>query len=138
MLLVTVLLLQLLLLLHLTDSCASRCCGRPIWSIENHKFDAFLDVCDRKIHTDTYRYALRNTVRYSQIQSDMHCFQNCICACIHDKNTYTYIAFEQCICVCMHCEIQSDTVRYIQICTAFKNVHVHVFMTKIHTHMHCL
>jgi hypothetical protein len=66
MLLVTVLLLQLLLLLHLTDSCASRCCGRPIWSIENHKFDAFLDVCDRKIHTDTYRYALRNTVRYSR------------------------------------------------------------------------
>ena len=31
-----------------------------------------------------------------------------------------------------------NTVRYIQICTAFKNAHVHVFMTKIHTHMHCL
>ena len=76
MLLVTVLLLQLLLLLHLTDSCASRCCGQPIWSIENHKFDAFLNVCDRKIHTDTYRYALRNTVRYSQIQSDMNRQQN--------------------------------------------------------------
>jgi hypothetical protein len=34
----------------------------------------------------------------------------------------------------MHCEIQSDTVRYSQICTAFKIAYVHVFMTKIHTH----
>ena len=65
-----------------------------------------------QIHTDMHCEIQSDTV---EIQSDMHCFQNCICACIHDKNTYTYIAFEQCICVCMHCEIQSDTVRYIQI-----------------------
>jgi hypothetical protein len=118
MLLVTVLLLQLLLLLHLTDSCASRCCGRPIWSIENHKFDAFLDVCDRKIHTDTYRYALRNTVRYSQIHTDMNCFQKCTCACIHDKNTYTYalplgnayVYVSACMQACM-------CTTYMHICT---------------------
>ncbi len=89
MLLVTVLLLQQQQQqLILTDSRPSRCCGLPIWSIENHKFDAFFNVCDRKIHKDTYRYAR---------------------------------------------EIQSDTVRYSQICTAFKIAYVHVFMIKIHT-----
>ncbi len=38
----------------------------------------------------------------------------------------------------MLCKIQADTIRYNQICTAFKIAYVHVFMTKIHTHMHCL
>ena len=49
-----------------------------------------------QIHTDTYRYALRNTVRYSQIHTDVHCFKKCTSACIHDKNTYTYIQEMHC------------------------------------------
>jgi hypothetical protein len=35
-----------------------------------------VNVCDLEIQSDTSRYALNNTVRYSQIHTDMHCFQN--------------------------------------------------------------
>jgi hypothetical protein len=50
-----VLLLQQLLLI-LTDSCAFRCCRWQIWGNNNHNFDAYVNVCDNKIQSNTYRY----------------------------------------------------------------------------------
>ncbi len=66
-----VLLLQELLLI-LTDSRASSCRGLPIWGNKNHNFDAYVNVCDNKIQSDTYRYIQICTAKYSQIQSDTY------------------------------------------------------------------
>jgi len=63
-----------------------------------------------------------NTVRYSQIHTDMHCFQKCICACIHDKKTYTYalplsnayVYVSACMLACMY-------TTYMHICTWYSS-----------------
>ena len=58
------------------------------------------------------------TSKYSQIHTDMHCFQKYTCACIHDKNTYTYalplsnayVYVSACMQACM-------CTTYMHICT---------------------
>jgi len=58
--------------------------------------------------------------RYRQIHTDMHCFQECTCACIQANNTCKYIhmciANEQCICECM--------IRHM--CMYVHNIQAHV------------
>ena len=105
------------------------------------------------------------TSKYSQIHTDMHCFQKCTCACIHDKNTYTYAlplsnAYVY-VCTAKYSQIQSDTYRYellskmymcmyswqtyIHICIAFRQcicvcicMYAGMYVYDIHAHMHLI
>jgi hypothetical protein len=86
-----VLLELLMLVLILTDPRVVRCCVRPIWRNQNHEIDAYVYVYDREIQSDTYRNALQNTVRFSQIHTYMHCFQELGMHMWMGKNTGTYI-----------------------------------------------
>jgi hypothetical protein len=97
-----------------------------------------------RIHTDMNLKMQSDTVRYSQKQSDMDCLQNCICACIQDKNSDTYmhicIDLNQSICPCMclyvyciqanmhliqllcerrYMQIHENTCRYIDVCITY-------------------
>ncbi len=111
-----------------------------------------VDVCmwswnTVEIQQDTYRYEPQNTVRYSQIQSDTVRYgllAKCICACIQDKHTDTYmhirIDLNQSICSCMclyvydmqanmhliqllcerrYMQIHAYTCRYIGVCITY-------------------
>ncbi len=65
-----------------------------------------------QIQSDTYRYARPNTVRYSQIQSNMNRQQKCIC--------YPYVY----VCAKKTVKIQSDTCRYaLQNTVRYMQIH---------------
>ena len=119
----------------------------------------YIQIC-----TSKYSQIQSDTVRYSQIQSDMNCSPKCICACIKDKNTDTYmhtcIALKQCISACMflcvygiqanmhliqrlcenrYMQIQAYTCRYMDACITYRqcicDIHCVISVAYVCMHM---
>jgi hypothetical protein len=104
----------------MTDSHVARCCGRPMWRNKKYEIDAYVNVCDLEIQSDTCRLQIQSdTVRYIQTCT---AFKKCLCACIHDKKTYTYalplsnayVYVSACMLACMY-------TAYMHICTWYSS-----------------
>jgi hypothetical protein len=127
-------------------------------------------VCEReiqskysRIHTDMNLKIHSDTVRYSQIQSDMDCWQNCICACIQNKHKDTYmhicIDLNQSICPCMclyvyciqanmhlihllcerrYMHIHAYTCRYIDLCITYTRYELRYILCICRAYANCM